>query len=192
MNAAGITKGIMSHYGVEDAKTKDKDSLNKDAFLNLLVTQMQHQDPLEPTKNEDFLAQMAQFSALEQMKNLNTGFRMQQGNELLGKVIIGKVEDNERGGMQYISGAVEATKLKNGEVFLLVDNKEVELAKVEGVLKDNSSENFTANSLDEIRRSLDSINQKLEDLMAAQEEAEEETVEDGEEAVEETGVSDDE
>ncbi len=188
MNAAGITQGIMSHYGLEDAKTKDKDSLNKDAFLNLLVTQMQHQDPLEPTKNEDFLAQMAQFSALEQMKNLNTGFRMQQGNDLIGKVIIGKVENKEKGGMDYISGAVEATKLKNGEVYLLVDDKEVELAKVEGVLKDKSREDFTASSLDEIRKSLDSINQKLADLMANSSESQE----DGEEAVEEVSVSEDE
>ncbi len=174
MNAAGITQGIMSHYGVEDAKAKDKDSLNKDAFLNLLVTQMQHQDPLEPTKNEDFLAQMAQFSALEQMKNLNTGFRMQQGNELIGKVIIGKVEDKEEGGMKYISGEVEATKLKSGEVFLLVDGKEVELAKVEGVLN-NKSEDIKEASLEEIRKSLDSINQKLADLMKVDEEADKKT-----------------
>lgn len=43
----------------------------KDQFLQLLVTQLQHQDPLEPTKQEDFLAQLAQFSTLEGIEELN-------------------------------------------------------------------------------------------------------------------------
>ena len=45
-------------------------SLGKDAFLQLLVTQMQYQDPLDPQDNSEYLAQLAQFSALEQMTNV--------------------------------------------------------------------------------------------------------------------------
>lgn len=48
-----------------------KKSLGKDDFLNLLITQMQAQDPLDPMKSSDFSAQLAQFSALEQMSNVN-------------------------------------------------------------------------------------------------------------------------
>lgn len=48
-------------------------SLNKDAFLQLLVTQMQHQDPLNPQDNSQYVAQLAQFSALEQMTNVASG-----------------------------------------------------------------------------------------------------------------------
>ena len=49
-------------------------NLGKDAFLNLLVTQLQYQDPLEPASDTEYIAQMAQFSTLEQLQNLNNGF----------------------------------------------------------------------------------------------------------------------
>ncbi len=47
-------------------------ALGKDAFLQLLVTQLKNQDPLSPTDNTQFVSQMAQFSSLESMQNLNT------------------------------------------------------------------------------------------------------------------------
>lgn len=46
-------------------------ALGKDAFMNLLVTQMQHQNPLEPQADGEFLAQLAQFSSLEQLQDIN-------------------------------------------------------------------------------------------------------------------------
>ena len=51
-------------------KVKNKSTLDKDAFLGLLVAQMKYQDPLEPTSNTEFVAQYAQFSSLEQMQNM--------------------------------------------------------------------------------------------------------------------------
>ena len=45
--------------------------MDKDDFLNLLVTQLQHQDPLNPTDSTEFTAQLAQFSSLEQLSNVN-------------------------------------------------------------------------------------------------------------------------
>jgi flagellar basal-body rod modification protein FlgD len=48
--------------------------VGRDAFLQLLITQMRHQDPLSPMENEAFLAQLAQFSSLEQMQQLNENF----------------------------------------------------------------------------------------------------------------------
>jgi flagellar basal-body rod modification protein FlgD len=50
--------------------SKTADPLGRDAFLNLLVTQLQHQDPLQPQADGAFLAQLAQFSSLEQLQGI--------------------------------------------------------------------------------------------------------------------------
>jgi flagellar basal-body rod modification protein FlgD len=69
-------------------------------FMKLIVAQMQNQNPLEPQSNTDFMAQMAQFEALNQMKAMADGMKVLQGvNELssatsmLGKAIVGKTVD---------------------------------------------------------------------------------------------------
>ncbi len=53
------------------ADTKKKTDLDKDAFLRLLTTQLANQDPLNPIEDREFIAQLAQFSSLEQMTSLN-------------------------------------------------------------------------------------------------------------------------
>jgi flagellar basal-body rod modification protein FlgD len=57
--------------GTSGTKKNDMNALGQDAFLNLLVTQMQHQDPTEPMDNSAFIAQLAQFSSLEQLQQMN-------------------------------------------------------------------------------------------------------------------------
>ncbi len=54
--------------------------LDKQAFLQLLIFQLQNQDPLNPTDNAQMVAQLAQFSSLEQMNNLNASFKALSGN----------------------------------------------------------------------------------------------------------------
>ncbi|MFW6208319.1 MAG: flagellar hook capping FlgD N-terminal domain-containing protein, partial [Spirochaetota bacterium] len=68
--------------------------LGKDDFLQLLITQLKHQDPTKPMDDKQFIAQMAQFSSLEQMTNLGQEFAkisgiVSRGNalNLLGKQV---------------------------------------------------------------------------------------------------------
>lgn len=131
----------MNYASLEQVKSKSnqsqeapKNDLDKNAFLNLLVTQMRYQDPLNPTSDREFLAQMAQFTALEQMQNLNQNFSFSQGTAMIGKGIQAIIGNPLTGEIEYIEGIVEAAQQKNGKTFLLVGGKEVPIEKVEAVV----------------------------------------------------------
>ena len=82
-----------------DSSATGTDSLGKDDFLQLMVTKLQYQDPLNPMEDEDFIAQLAQFSSLEQMTNIADGIetsnewdflQMQSLNNVLASNLIGR------------------------------------------------------------------------------------------------------
>jgi len=62
-------------------------SLDQDDFLKILVAQMSNQDPMEPTDNGEFLAQMAQFTMLEQIKEMSASFSSSQAYSMVGKYV---------------------------------------------------------------------------------------------------------
>lgn len=91
----------------------DPNGLGKDAFMKLLITQLQNQDPLNPMDDKQFIAQMAQFSSLEQLTNINDGItKLGQGDtrmEMLNAVnYIGK-EVQADGGAISLSGGSAST-----------------------------------------------------------------------------------
>jgi len=111
------------------------DQLDKDAFLQLLVLQMQNQDPLEPVDNSEMLAQLAQFSALEGQNNLNENFEIMAGNldqlnfisasQMLGKAVEGV---NLNGDL--ITGTVDGVHLDGSLVVLTVDGQFMSMAGI--------------------------------------------------------------
>ncbi|MBQ4554871.1 MAG: flagellar hook assembly protein FlgD [Spirochaetaceae bacterium] len=92
----------------ENGRTASSE-LGKDDFLKLLITQLQNQDPTSPMENTEFIAQMAQFSSLEQMTNMSTSFT-QLANTLSASeasTTVGKRVEVQLEGAT-ISGVVEA------------------------------------------------------------------------------------
>lgn len=67
--------GTTSNSNVQFA-TQSNSDLDKDAFLKLMIAQLQNQDPLEPLDGTDYSAQLAQFSSLEQLSNINDSLNM--------------------------------------------------------------------------------------------------------------------
>lgn len=77
MNEVGNTSDVLQHLsGANKHKpeTKGSDELGQKAFLKLMITQLENQDPLSPQENGEFIAQLAQFSSVESLDRLNTNF----------------------------------------------------------------------------------------------------------------------
>lgn len=111
-----------------------KNDLGKDAFMQLLVTQLRYQDPLNPMDNQAFMAQMAQFSALEQMMNMSQAMDRSNTHELIGKVVEASYKDPASNQMEAVAGKVDGVVTRNSQHFLLVNGKEIELKDVHSVI----------------------------------------------------------
>ena len=115
---------------IKDSKTVGGE-LDKEAFLQLLVAQMQYQDPLEPTDNTEYISQLANFSSLEQMQNMSaamgtmsTASELQRATALIGNYVT--VEDQG----SNITGKVDAVEIKDGEAFLSINGTSYPLSSL--------------------------------------------------------------
>ncbi|PKM49844.1 MAG: flagellar hook capping protein [Firmicutes bacterium HGW-Firmicutes-7] len=177
MSDVSSTSKIMEQYGLsENTKTKSND-LGKDAFLNLLVTQMRYQDPLNPTSDKDFLAQMAQFSSLEQMQNLNTSTQLSQGYALIGKLVEGTIINQTTMESKTITGFVDGVNYKSGKTYLVVNDQEILLDQVSKVSYIDF-ESASIESLNKVNEALKAIQEQLKKLTPETEEETDETTED--------------
>ncbi len=126
MQADSLNKSLADGKGLNQ-------SLGKDDFLKLLLTQLKYQDPSKPMEDKEFIAQMAQFSSLEQMNNLSQQFTSMKATLGRGAAydLIGKQVDILQG-EQLIQGTVEAV---SGREFpqLLVNGKYYDYESVETV-----------------------------------------------------------
>lgn len=121
--AAGTT-GTAGASGTDRPARSTRNMLDQQAFLQILVSKLQNQDPMSPMEDQDFIAQMAQFSALEQMQVLNGNFSFAQAAGLVGKHVQATLPDPQ-GGIQVVNGLVTRALMRNGVPCLIVDGREV-------------------------------------------------------------------
>lgn len=114
---------VQTEYTETDQSKKTSGGeLGKDAFLQLLVTQMKYQDPLNPTDNSQMVSQLAQFSALEQMQNVVAAVTGSQALSLVGKNVIievGKSTGSEN--TTKVGGYVEYVQIVEGKPKLSIN-----------------------------------------------------------------------
>jgi len=118
-----------------NGKAASTQSLGKDDFLKILVTQLQHQDPTAPMEDKEFIAQMAQFSSLEQITNMSAGFQKLSGL-LASSEAAGYLGKNVeiRDGENLVKGLVE--KVVRGDAPLVgVGGRFYDFSQVESVIE---------------------------------------------------------
>lgn len=130
---------IKSAESTRKAISSSNNELGKDDFLKLLITQMQYQDPLNPMDNTEMVAQLAQFSALEQMQNVATSTSYNQAVNMIGKSITATVYNEVTKQYDYVDGVAQSVNIKNGEVYLKVDDVDVPIGSVATVEESETS-----------------------------------------------------
>ena len=132
-NSAAILAGLNKKQGTENTATnsntgKAGSAMGQDAFLKLLITQLKNQSPLNPQDNTAFVAQLAQFSSLEGIQNLNTTVSalsnsMQSSQALTASALVGRtVEVPTASGYLAKDGIVQGTIALESSTSNLVMN----------------------------------------------------------------------
>lgn len=128
MNATAVSQSQTILKGLNaTAGSSGAHAMGRDDFLKLLTAQLQHQDPMAAMKDEQFVAQLAQFSSLEQMQTMNKTFasllnisQLTQSAALVGKTV--QVQPPQEGA-QVVTGTVSSVKMEQGAPKIVVNGQ---------------------------------------------------------------------
>lgn len=111
------------------AETKDG-GYTEEMFMKLLVAEMQYQDPLEPTDNSQYVAQLASFTQIEAIQAVQADMKNIQGNSMVGKMVALIDDDNVE-----IHGRVDYVRTDDdGQLLASVNNKEYPVEKIKSIM----------------------------------------------------------
>lgn len=132
MNVSSTTATSGAESSLSSAFTDPSLGLGKDAFMKMLLVQIKNQNPLEPMGNTEFIAQLAQFSSLEALQNLQTTMKEQAlaSNLSAGAALIGREIKIFGPGGEDLFGTVDGIEQLDGKVFLRVGETLVKMSEV--------------------------------------------------------------
>jgi flagellar basal-body rod modification protein FlgD len=138
----GETSSLIKTNTTATAKSNGS-TLGKDDFLKILITQLKNQDPMQPLQDKEFIAQMAQFTSVEQLTNMATEMKALRqtlgfASGLIGKEVSWSSSDST--GKQVVkSGVVDSITFKEGTQYANVKGEEISLDKLLKI--ENAGEN---------------------------------------------------
>ena len=109
-----------SQESLKNTKKASGNTLDKEAFLQLLVAQMKYQDPMEPTSNTESVSQYAQFAQVETMQNMSSNMDLQRATSLVGQEVHIKTT-GASGETTLLTGRVDYVIYENGTPYLVVN-----------------------------------------------------------------------
>ncbi|MFG6340481.1 MAG: flagellar hook capping protein [Lachnospiraceae bacterium] len=119
-NGKFVESNSAASIAEEKKRAQASNTLDKDAFLQLLVAQMKYQDPLEPTSNTEYISQYATFSELEQMQNMSASMDLFRASSLVGETVLLKVKDSQ-GRETTVQGNVDYVVYEKNKAYLSVN-----------------------------------------------------------------------
>lgn len=138
-----VQSSTASSNSLSSASKASPSSLDKDAFLQLLVAQMKYQDPLEPTDNTEYISQLANFSELEEMQNIAASSSLQRASAMVGQEVVVKVINSATGGTTYTQGVVDYVVYENNKAYVSIDEALFSVDDVYEVIDSKYSEAYT-------------------------------------------------
>jgi len=122
--------GAANSPAVSGAKTKGSNSLGDfNNFMKILASELQNQDPTDPVKNTEYVAQLAQMESLSQLQNMNNVITTNSSYNLIGKSVTYQTQD-DTGATTTATGTAKAVVVKNNEPYLVVNGGLVKVSDV--------------------------------------------------------------
>lgn len=163
-SVASVVDGKLNYKTTDTTETgstnssEPSSSLDKDAFLQLLVAQMKYQDPLQPTDNTEYISQFTAFSELEAIQNMSSSMDLQRASGLVGQYVLLKTTSETTGEESSTMGKVDYIYYEGSKAYLSVNGQDYSLDDLDTVIDEqyfNASQ--LANSFAESYTKLPSI-----------------------------------
>lgn len=126
---------VVKTANTTEKSTNSNSSLGKDAFMQLLVCQMQNQDPLDPQDNSEYIAQLATFSQLESLQNIEGAITNSQALTLSGKYV-DVSSTNSNGTTSVVSGFIDYVTMKDDKAYVVIEGKSYDASRITTVYDD--------------------------------------------------------
>lgn len=129
-SVTNVGSTVSTAAAANTTSTTVSNSLGQADFLKILVAEMQYQDPTNPTSNTEYVAQMAQFSMLEQLQTMAAAIN--NANLLQSAAIIGKTV-TAADGSQTITGTVDSIVVQDSIPYAVIGEDMVPLSLITGI-----------------------------------------------------------